>query len=182
MAICINCGEQTPDGVKFCTSCGKPMEAAAPAPVPIPTPAPIPAPVLTTAPAQSRPQQTPPPPANRQIPLQNDAPARGSKYAVLSLGAFIGLIILFAIPVAGFIASIVFAFASNNRNLRNFARATLIMQIVGIILAVILIVRLIWMAEAMIQYMGEMSNGVFSDFGGMSEAFDLFRQMGTVSA
>ena len=36
MAFCIYCGKQLLDGASFCTSCGKPVYAAAPAPAQAP--------------------------------------------------------------------------------------------------------------------------------------------------
>ena len=53
--------------------------------------------------------------------------------------AFVGLIVLFAIPVIGFIANIVFACGANkNQSITNFARAYLVVALVGCILTVAL--------------------------------------------
>ena len=45
--------------------------------------------------------------------------------------------LLFAIPVIGLIALLIFAFAVKNKNLRNFARAILIWIIVALVLSVL---------------------------------------------
>lgn len=47
---------------------------------------------------------------------------------------FFGLTILFLIPLVGLIASIVFSFAPKNRNVKNFARATMVWNIVGLVI------------------------------------------------
>ena len=42
--FCPKCGSQVPDGIKFCPTCGNPMQAAAPAPQPVyqePAPQPV---------------------------------------------------------------------------------------------------------------------------------------------
>ncbi len=53
---------------------------------------------------------------------------------------YLGLIILFAIPVVGFIAAIVFLFAPKRQSLKNFAGATLTWLIVRAIAAIVAIV------------------------------------------
>ena len=40
--ICSKCGAEVAEGAMFCTTCGAPMNAAAPNPVPNPTPTPAP--------------------------------------------------------------------------------------------------------------------------------------------
>lgn len=59
MAFCVNCGNQLPDGSKFCGNCGSPQGAAPAAPVrqaaPVQQPAYQQAPVQQAAPAQTLP-------------------------------------------------------------------------------------------------------------------------------
>lgn len=55
---------------------------------------------------------------------------------------FIGLIALFAIPVVGFIACIVFMFSPKRKSMKNFARATMTWMVVRIV-ATALIVSLL---------------------------------------
>jgi hypothetical protein len=53
--------------------------------------------------------------------------------------------ILFAIPLIGWLACIVTAFAAKNRNRRNFARATLVFLIVGVVLSIALFFLFGWL-------------------------------------
>jgi len=64
----------------------------------------------------------------------------------MGTGSYIGLMILFRIPVIGFIACLIVSFAARNRNMRNFARAELVLAIISILLlvAVILIIGWFW--------------------------------------
>ena len=57
---------------------------------------------------------------------------------VVGIFTYIGLFILFAIPLIGFISTIIFSFAPKSKSLKNFSRAMLIWKIVGILIAVIL--------------------------------------------
>ena len=59
--FCPKCGSQVPDGIKFCPTCGNPMQAAAPAPQPVyqePAPQPVyqdPTPVVNPQPVYQDP-------------------------------------------------------------------------------------------------------------------------------
>lgn len=69
---CVKCGQQVPEGDRFCTRCGAPMElpvSSAAQPVPVPPPAPQPAPAQVTRPT---PQPAPAPAAQ---PAPQPAPA-----------------------------------------------------------------------------------------------------------
>ncbi|MDR1763001.1 MAG: zinc-ribbon domain-containing protein [Dysgonamonadaceae bacterium] len=109
---CKECGASLPDNTKFCTNCGKPADG-----VPQAQP---------TAP-QARPAANPAPQA---------ASDRSSR-PISTLG-YIGIFILFAIPVIGIITCIVWAFSSSvNANRRNLSRAVLFFTVLGIILAIV---------------------------------------------
>ena len=189
MAFCTECGTKVPDGIKFCTACGNPMsEAPKPVPVmgttpmPVPAPAPIsaPAPVPAATPTPAKPTKAvgvPP----KQIPV-SDAPERGSRYAVMGTGAYIGYSILFSIPAVGWIACLIMAFAAKNLNTRNYARAMLIFLIIGIVISVALYFLFSWISEAAIQYINETTNGVFGDLSGANGLFDMFAQIGNSMA
>ena len=75
-----------------------------------------------------------------------EPPPYGSPYAVMGTGSYIGLMILFRIPVIGFIACLIVSFAARNRNMRNFARAELVLAIIImlILVAVFFIIRWFW--------------------------------------
>jgi hypothetical protein len=69
---------------------------------------------------------------------RGSAPPQSSPYAVISMGGYIGYMFLFAIPMVGWIICIIMAFVSTNQNLRNFARATLVFLIIGLVFSVIM--------------------------------------------
>ena len=63
--------------------------------------------------------------------------AKGGRFGVAGVGAFLGLTILYAIPVIGWICCLVMACgAVKNQNLRNFARANLILILIAAVLCV----------------------------------------------
>ena len=174
MAFCTECGTNVPDDVKFCTSCGKPikavpkMDAAAQEAAARPSAAAYSLPPGRVAAAYSPPPGQAaaaysPPPVPAAVtygspPGQAAAdttPLAGSRYAVMSTGAFILLSILFAIPLIGQIACIIMAFGAKNLNRRNFARATLIFMIIGLVISVVLYFVGRWVLEAAASYLSE---------------------------
>ncbi len=74
-------------------------------------------------------------------PLQNNDAViiPGSKYEPISTWGYIGIMLLMCIPVVGFILVLVWAFGGCRKlNKRNLARASLIMTVISIIIAVII--------------------------------------------
>ena len=59
--------------------------------------------------------------------------------APISIGSWILMFILQSIPVVGFIMLIIWALDSSNRTRCNYARAIILMGIIGIVFAVVLI-------------------------------------------
>lgn len=165
--FCAQCGKELAAENAFCPECGAPVPAA-PAPEPQPIPAveaePIPAPVeepvtvetlaveepvpvaeapVVEAPANVVPPVAPPPPppAAPAKPEKEPIP-RGGKFGVLRTIAFMGLMLLFAVPLVGFIAGIIMTFAPKNRNIRSFARANVIFQAIAIVLCIAIAIGL----------------------------------------
>ena len=107
MPFCENCGKPTYPLDTVCANCGAPVKQTA-------------RPVATPAPTYTN--------------VADVEPPQGSPYAVLSSWAYVGTLLLMAIPIAGFILTIVWAAGSTtNLNRRNLARANLL--IMGIVLA-----------------------------------------------
>ena len=62
-------------------------------------------------------------------------PPKGSPYAVISSWSYVGTFLLMALPVVGFILTIVWACGgANNHNRRNLARSYLLLLVLDIIL------------------------------------------------
>jgi hypothetical protein len=187
MAFCTECGASVPDDVTFCTGCGKPMgEAQEPAPA---TAAQTAATVTQAPPVQARPAATTAPPPQYQQPQQQapqqsayagDAPPPpGGKYSVIGTGGFIVMMILFAIPVVGWLGCIIMAFAAKNRNRRSFARAMLVFLILGLVISVALYFLLGWVWDTVLgyiqQYVSEATGGAVTDLGGLNNLLDLLQ-------
>ncbi len=146
MAFCTKCGANIPAGIKFCTSCGTPAGVTA-QPVPAVTPVPIPhQPVPVMTPAAELYQPVP------AVTGAVAAPPANAVSAVMGTGAYFGTMLLFGIPIVGWLVCLIMAFAAQNLNRRNFARAMLIFSVIGIVIGIILYFIFSWVAEAVIQY------------------------------
>lgn len=63
---------------------------------------------------------------------------------VMSVGDYVITMLIMALPLVGFIMTLVWAFGSSvNANKKNFCRATLIWMIIGIAISVIMIIVLV---------------------------------------
>jgi amino acid transporter len=104
---------------------------------------------------------------------EEQAPSPGSKYATVGTFGYFGTMILYCIPIIGWLACIIAAFTSKNINRRNFARAMLIFLIIGAVVAVGLYFVISWVFEALLDaakgYVGDVS----SEFNGLTDIFDL---------
>ena len=79
-------------------------------------------------------------------------PPKGSPFAVVGSWGFVGAIILLSIPVVGFILSIVWACGGvRNRNLRNLARAYLLLCALTIVLALVAFFAFGWTFDTVSQ-------------------------------
>lgn len=130
MAFCTNCGNQVPDGIKFCTSCGAPMGVTAS--------------VLPTQPTQ--PAQQPVQPTIQQQPIQQPAAPQPTPVYVaqpvavcqeepISTGGYIGIMFLMMLPLINLILLIIWACGGCKKvNKRNFARAMLVWMVIASVL------------------------------------------------
>lgn len=124
---CSNCGKSNPDDARFCDGCGSNLAVTPPQNnFTSPPPPPPPPPAQNFQQQYQQPYQQP----IGYAPVKDTSP--------LSMGQYIGMFILTAIPLVGFILLLVWAFGSDvNVNKKNYSRAVLILAIIGIVLTII---------------------------------------------
>lgn len=133
MKTCPKCNALNNDVNVFCESCGSalPVENAAPQ-------APEYAAPVQAAP---QPQYQPAPQPVYAMPPQFNEDMLPEEYKPVSVGKYIGYSILFSIPLVGFIMLLVTAFSGGtNKSLKNYARAMLVMYVIGVVLGVVLVI------------------------------------------
>lgn len=153
--FCTECGKEILENVAFCTECGTKIEVEESTAEPQEQ-QPVTKEVNSTE--IKKPVETP-----LKQPASNAQPVVDPSSKVVSTGAYFGLTFLFAMPVIGFLACIIFAFAPKNKNLKNFAKATLIWFIIGFILMAILVAIGFLFAESFMQYVEQNLGGQLQD-------------------
>lgn len=124
--FCENCGSKLPDGAKFCGGCGAKTVSVQPA-YAAAEPAPVrPIPSLAHAPsAQTAYAPTPP-----YLEKPNNDPMR--------VGQYLGMLLLMCVPILNIVLLFMWSFGNSvNLNKKNFARASLILGVIGIILSIV---------------------------------------------
>lgn len=106
---CNQCGNTLLSGAQFCTNCG-----------------------ASTAQNFNTPSQTTQNQVQYQQPTYQD-PNREP----LSVGSYLLMFIVMSIPLVNFIMLFVWAFGNTNINRKNFAKASLIIMAIGIVLSII---------------------------------------------
>jgi len=144
--FCEQCGKDIPENSKFCAGCGakvEPAETVVEAIEPDPQPTPPPKTEPTTPPKA---EQTPPP-APQPVPVSAQKipyNQRGNLVKPLSIGAYLGMIILLCIPVVNLIMLLVWSFSDSvNINKKHFAIANLILVLVGIVISIVLAILMV---------------------------------------
>ena len=201
--FCTECGKEIADGVAFCTECGTKAPAdPATATTETVTEAKdtkVETPVVHTPPAQSYPaqQQIPPQPPQQAYPQPQQVyaqsvyqqpiyaqPAADPTTKVASTGTYFGLMLLFALPIIGFIACIIMAFAPKNKNIKHFARAMLIWTIIGLVIGGLLVAGLMALSNVLTDLMNQATGGELGDlldqFGGLGDLLDQLGDLGDV--
>jgi hypothetical protein len=164
MAFCTECGTNVAEGIKFCTGCGKPMGKA---------PAQQEQSHAETPPVRTVTAAVPPVRPAYQAPAQSVFPNGGGKYAVMGTLAYIGHLLLFAVPVVGLIFAVKWAFSSKiNQNRRNLARAMLIFAVLGIIAGIFLAIAAAARINSLLEYLRETTGG---RLGSWQDLFDQFK-------
>ena len=174
--FCTNCGKEIAEGIAFCTECGTPApkeDAAAqqPAKELVMAAAQTPPAAQPVKEATAQPQQTYQQPVYQQPAQQTYVPTppqeaspKGGRYGVVSTGAYFGLMLLFAIPVIGWIVCIIMAFTPKNENIKHFAKAMLIWIVIGIVLSVAAYFVFRWLSGSITDYINQATDGAFGDW------------------
>lgn len=123
MAFCTNCGNQVPDGIRFCTLCGAAMKEAAPAQ---PGQQAVQQPVIQQQTMQQAPQPA---------PIYAAPTATAYQEEPISTGGYIGIMFLMMLPLINLILLIIWACGGCKKvNKRNFARAMLVWMVIASVL------------------------------------------------
>jgi len=146
--FCKNCGNNLPDGAKFCHGCGA---AAKPAQQ-------FSAPMAPVQPAPEAMQSSPVYSAQQSYAPQYPTSLKATSYtdvAPLSIGQYIVMFLLLSVPLLNIVLLFVWSFGSSvNPNKRNFARASLIFGVVMFILTLVL-------GGAIFSVLGEILGGYY---------------------
>ena len=106
-------------------------------------------------------------------------PAADPTTKVASTGTYFGLMLLFALPIIGFIACIIMAFAPKNKNIKHFARAMLIWTIIGLVIGGLLVAGLMALSNVLTDLINQATGGelgeLIDQLGGLG---DLLEQLG----
>ncbi len=117
---CASCSAQLDPNGSFCPACGASITATA---------APTPPPAMPYQPPVA------------QQPVYQASAGNNAAAPVLSVGSYIGMMLLACIPLVGFILLLVWAFSSGeNPNKKNYARAVLVISLIGVGLGILLTV------------------------------------------
>ncbi len=138
--FCTGCGKELADGLMFCTDCGTKVAESAPAQadavkeeVSVAAEA-VKEPVIIQAQPQQQPQQQYTPPQQPQYGQSSQQPAENHS---ASTAHFFWMMLVYSLPLIGWLICIIMAFAPSNESKKHFARAILIWAIVGIVISII---------------------------------------------
>ncbi len=135
--FCTGCGMELNDGLMFCTSCGTKVPEGVPAEVDVVK-------EEIRAAAEVKQEQVPiqeQPPQQQYIPPQQHTPPsqaiQPAENHSASTAHFFWMMLVYALPLIGWLICIIMAFAPKNESKKHFARAILIWGIVGIVISII---------------------------------------------
>lgn len=99
-----------------------------------------------------------------------------AEYRPINMWAYYGLGILIKLPVIGFIATFILAFAPKNKNIKNFVRSNFCEWIVSAILAIIFVVVIIVAGTSIITAIAEMT-GNSDIINGANDLIEVFQDL-----
>jgi len=123
--FCEQCGKEIPENSKFCAGCGAAVELAEPV-AQVVEPESKQAPAAEPIEQPPKAQQAPPPPRPQPVSVAQASTAQYSSkdnlIKPLSIGSYIGIIILMAIPIINLIMLLVWSFSDTvNLNKKHYA-------------------------------------------------------------
>jgi len=92
-------------------------------------------------------------------------------------GYFFGMILVYAIPIVGWIVCILTALKGKHQTKKNFAKAMMIWLIIGLILSLIMGAVITWLGTLLIDYINEMAAAELGTTGEIGELQDLLNQL-----
>ena len=104
-------------------------------------------------------------------PIQSAAPTVADP--PVSTAGFFGMMLLFSLPVIGWLACLVMAFVPSNQNIKHFARAMLIWLLIALILTGIVAFAVTIMMQSVTPYIDQFTNGLSGELSGFEELGDL---------
>ncbi len=152
--FCNECGKEIPEGMSFCNSCGTPVQQQ-------------------SVQSQTAPSQQP----VQQVQTQTKAPQAPLMDGSVSTGYFFGMMLVYAIPIVGWIACIVTAKKGKHQTKKNFAKAMLIWLIIGLVLSLITGLLVGWLSTVLIDYINELAAAELGEMGEIGEFQDLLNQL-----
>ncbi len=148
--FCTGCGKELADGLMFCTGCGAKVREGAPAEASavkeeIPVQAEV---IKEPVIVQEQPKQYIPPQQAQQTPQQPPQPQQKTQQPPMqavqqtennsaSTAHFFWMMLVYSLPLIGWLICVIMAFAPKNESKKHFARAILIWGIVGIVISII---------------------------------------------
>lgn len=148
--FCTECGKEIAENIAFCTECGTQIRKE----------------------TVNEPPVSQSPPVYAQPPVTAAPPPAESK--TVSTGVYFILMLVFALPVVGIIACIISAFASGNKNIKNFAKAMFIWLVIALVFAIILSVAGYILGGAFTDYISQAVN--VQEFEGLGETLNELSQ------
>ena len=147
--FCKECGAEIPEGVSFCNACGAAVQSQ------------------NVQPVQSVQQTTAAQPV-QQVPLAD---------GTVGTGYFFGMMLVYAIPIVGWIACILTALKGKHQTKKNFAKAMMIWLIIGLVLSLITGAVITWLGTLLVDYINEMAVAELGTTGEIGEFQDLLNQL-----
>jgi len=106
---------------------------------------------------------------------------RGDADTIVGTGSFFGILFLCGIPLLGLIISIVIAIAAKNRNRKNLAKAMILWNVIGLVLAGLLVLVIHLISGPLMEFINQQLGGIMGELGGEAGIGGMLDQFGEFS-